>query len=82
MKDRYTLYRNNTERLFVIEITTLEAEYPIRYFSRNDEGGWVEIDGLDEKEFTNSTISVLKDEDAKAFRRTIEKSIPGVFDLK
>ena len=82
MKDRYTLYRNNIERLFVIEITSLEADDPIRYFSRNDEGGWVEIAGLDEKEFTSSAKFELNDNDTIAFRSAIEKSIPGVFDLK
>lgn len=80
MKEKFTLYRNNAERLFCIEVFSLDAEKAIRHFFRNDEGEWIEdTDPYDTALSLASKID-LTEQEAHAFKKVIEKSIPGCFD--
>ena len=77
-----TLYRNNTERLFCIQVEGLDSVPSIRSFNRNDDGfTWTEYDGTDDPDIYNAAVFHLNKEESIAFLSIISRSIPDVAEL-
>ena len=74
-----TLYRNNTERLFCIQVEGLDSVPSIRSFNRNDDGvTWTEFGDPD---IYDASVFHLNKEESIVFLRNIAKSIPAATTL-
>jgi hypothetical protein len=74
-----TLYRNNTERLFCIQVEGLDSVPSIRSFNRNDDGvNWTEFGDPD---IYDAAVFHLNKEESIGFLSIISRSIPNVAEL-